>query len=117
MFMHGHFHSDPHPGNVLLLDDGSLGLIDFGSTGRLDPRQRTALIEMTAAAMRGDSAGLLDAVEHIASMGPDAAMACSSAPSSGSSPTTFVRAPRSASRPSMIFSRCSQRSTSSCRAS
>ncbi len=52
MFSHGHYHSDPHPGNVLMLADGSLGLIDFGSTGRLDPRQRTALLEMTAAVMR-----------------------------------------------------------------
>jgi ubiquinone biosynthesis protein len=32
----GVFHADPHPGNILLLDDGRLGLIDFGSVGRLD---------------------------------------------------------------------------------
>jgi ubiquinone biosynthesis protein len=30
------FHGDPHPGNVMLLDDGSLGLVDFGITGWLD---------------------------------------------------------------------------------
>jgi ubiquinone biosynthesis protein len=71
MLTHGHFHADPHPGNVLLLDDGTLGLIDFGSTGRLDPRQRTAILEMTVAAMRGDSAALLDAVEQVAVIGRD----------------------------------------------
>jgi ubiquinone biosynthesis protein len=69
MLSHGHFHADPHPGNVLLLDDGALGLIDFGSTGRLDPRQRTALLEMTMAAMRGDGAGLRDAIEQVAIVG------------------------------------------------
>lgn len=36
MVVDGHFHADPHPGNVMVLDDGSLGLIDFGATGRLD---------------------------------------------------------------------------------
>ena len=34
----GIFHADPHPGNILLLDDGRLGLIDFGAVGRLDSR-------------------------------------------------------------------------------
>jgi ubiquinone biosynthesis protein len=72
MFSHGHYHSDPHPGNVLILADGTLGLIDFGSTGRLDPRQRTALLEMTAAVMRSDSASLLDAIEEVAHVGSNA---------------------------------------------
>ena len=42
------FHGDPHPGNVLLLDDGTLGLIDFGMTGRLDSFGRAFVIEMLA---------------------------------------------------------------------
>ena len=71
MLSHGHFHADAHPGNVLLLDDGTLGLIDFGATGRLDARQRTALLEMTLSARRGDSAGLRDAIEQVAIIGSD----------------------------------------------
>jgi ubiquinone biosynthesis protein len=39
----GTFHADPHPGNVLVLRDGKLALIDFGSVGRLDPLQQAAL--------------------------------------------------------------------------
>ena len=27
------FNGDPHPGNILLLNDGKLGLIDFGQVG------------------------------------------------------------------------------------
>ncbi|MBN1296641.1 AarF/ABC1/UbiB kinase family protein [bacterium] len=34
----GLFHADPHPGNVLALPDGRIGLIDFGMIGRLDPQ-------------------------------------------------------------------------------
>nr|UUG66745.1 Cmx21 [Streptomyces sp.] len=58
----GVFHADPHPGNVLLLDDGRIGLLDFGSVGRIDPSVRHALQEMLVAVDRGDRAGLHDAL-------------------------------------------------------
>jgi ubiquinone biosynthesis protein len=32
------FHGDLHPGNIILLRDNNLALIDFGNVGRLDPR-------------------------------------------------------------------------------
>jgi ubiquinone biosynthesis protein len=35
IFRHAFFHGDPHPANILHLDDGRLGLIDFGLAGRL----------------------------------------------------------------------------------
>jgi len=31
-------HADPHPGNFVILDDGRLGVLDFGATKRLTPR-------------------------------------------------------------------------------
>lgn len=40
IFEDGFFNGDPHAGNVLLLDDGRLGLIDWGQVGRLSPEQR-----------------------------------------------------------------------------
>ncbi|MBY8847697.1 ABC1 kinase family protein [Saccharothrix longispora] len=58
----GVFHADPHPGNVLLLRDGRLGLLDFGSVGRLDAQLRTALGALLLAADRGDPAALRDAL-------------------------------------------------------
>ena len=33
---YGFFHGDPHPGNILLIKEDVLGLIDFGIVGRLD---------------------------------------------------------------------------------
>lgn len=31
----GFFHADPHPGNVFVLEDGRIGLVDFGMVGRI----------------------------------------------------------------------------------
>ena len=58
----GVFHADPHPGNVLLLTDGRLALLDFGSVGRLDSQQRSALQDLLLALGRGDPAALRDAL-------------------------------------------------------
>lgn len=35
LFEDGFFHADPHPGNIFVLSDGRLGLVDFGIVGRL----------------------------------------------------------------------------------
>ena len=35
LFEDGFFNGDPHPGNIMLLDDGRLGLIDWGQVKRL----------------------------------------------------------------------------------
>jgi ubiquinone biosynthesis protein len=58
----GVFHADPHPGNVLLLADGRLALLDFGSVGRLDAQQRAALQDLVLALGHGDPAALRDAL-------------------------------------------------------
>src|SRR6185369_2910034 len=54
--MDGFFHCDPHPGNVLLLDDGRLGLLDFGQMAVLDGRlqENLLLFLLYLAQNRGD---------------------------------------------------------------
>jgi ubiquinone biosynthesis protein len=64
----GLFHADPHPGNVFALPDGSLGLIDFGAVGRLDPIQQSAMVDVMVALSRRDVSLLRDAVERIAEL-------------------------------------------------
>ncbi|MET0143860.1 MAG: AarF/UbiB family protein [Ilumatobacteraceae bacterium] len=64
----GFFHADPHPGNVFALPDGSLGLIDFGAVGRLDPIQQSAIIDMMVALAHRDVSLLRDGVERVAEL-------------------------------------------------
>ena len=61
----GVFHADPHPGNVFLLGDGNLGLLDFGSVGRIDARMRSALQRLLLAVDRGDPMALTDTLLEI----------------------------------------------------
>ncbi|MGE5333964.1 MAG: ABC1 kinase family protein, partial [Nitrososphaerota archaeon] len=58
----GTFHADPHPGNVMILRDGNLALIDFGSVGRLDPLQQAAIKRMLVAMDRRNATLLTDAL-------------------------------------------------------
>ena len=58
----GVFHADPHPGNIMLLTDGRLAMLDFGSVGRLDAQQRFALQALLLSLGRGDPAALRDAL-------------------------------------------------------
>jgi ubiquinone biosynthesis protein len=63
----GVFHADPHPGNVMLLADDRLALLDFGSVGRLDAQLRSGLQNLLLAIGRGDPAALRDALLDLVS--------------------------------------------------
>lgn len=66
----GTFHADPHPGNVLVLRSGQLGLLDFGSVGRIDPLQQAALRGILGAMQRRDAAELRIALLELAAETP-----------------------------------------------
>jgi ubiquinone biosynthesis protein len=65
VMLSGVFHADPHPGNVLVLADGRLGLLDFGSVGRLDGSVRAALQRLLLAMDRGDPLAASDALLEV----------------------------------------------------
>lgn len=64
-FEHGMFYADPHPGNLLLEDDGSLAVIDFGKIGRLTPAARRRAAVLFLAIARSDGQRLTDSLIQI----------------------------------------------------
>lgn len=56
IFLDGVFHADLHGGNVLLLADGRLALLDLGAVGRMDRGTRAALVSLLLAVERQDGA-------------------------------------------------------------
>ncbi|NJC88661.1 MAG: AarF/ABC1/UbiB kinase family protein [Desulfuromonas sp.] len=51
---HGVFHGDPHPGNIFVLPDHVLCLLDYGIVGRLSPELKLQLIELLEALLQRD---------------------------------------------------------------
>lgn len=49
MLVLGCFNGDPHPGNLLILNDGKLGLIDFGQTKRITNEERLGVARVVEA--------------------------------------------------------------------
>uniref|UniRef100_A0A7S1DQW9 ABC1 atypical kinase-like domain-containing protein n=1 Tax=Hemiselmis andersenii TaxID=464988 RepID=A0A7S1DQW9_HEMAN len=49
----GCFNGDPHPGNILLMPDGRLGLIDYGSCVNMDNETRVKLARLIVALAKG----------------------------------------------------------------
>lgn len=46
VYVHGFFHADMHPGNLFLLKNGDIGVVDFGIMGRIDKKTRIAVAEI-----------------------------------------------------------------------
>jgi ubiquinone biosynthesis protein len=61
----GFFHADPHPGNVLLTDDGRLALLDLGMVARVSPEMQDSLVKLLLAVSEGhgrDAASVATAI-------------------------------------------------------
>ena len=66
IFEEGLFHADPHPGNIFVLPDGRLSLLDFGMTGNLDEPMRDSLILLLEAVVKGDAKAATEAYLEMA---------------------------------------------------
>ncbi|GAA3541145.1 AarF/UbiB family protein [Aeromicrobium flavum] len=62
----GLIHADPHPGNLLLTDDGRLALLDLGMTAAVPPRIQHDIIKLLLSISDGDGE---ETADILASMG------------------------------------------------
>jgi ubiquinone biosynthesis protein len=56
----GFFHADPHPGNMLIMEGGVIGMLDFGTMGRIEKSERVALARLFIVAVQMDVDGIVD---------------------------------------------------------
>lgn len=63
VFVQNLFHADPHPGNVVVGEDGRVTYLDFGTVGRLDAKARKGLLLLLRAILE-DDAGVAVARRH-----------------------------------------------------
>lgn len=54
VYNHGFFHADMHPGNLFLLRNGDIGVVDFGIMGKIDKKTRIAIAEILIGFLQRD---------------------------------------------------------------
>lgn len=74
-FMHqilgdGFFHADPHPGNLIIMQDGHLALLDFGMVGRLSPEFRGKVIRLIHNLIERDTERIAEVILTMAVISP-----------------------------------------------
>ncbi|RME97789.1 MAG: AarF/ABC1/UbiB kinase family protein [Bacteroidetes bacterium] len=66
----GFYHADPHPGNILVQEDGTLVLLDFGAVAKLPPNMRRGIGELIDAAVRNDTPAMVEVCRSIGFIAP-----------------------------------------------
>ncbi|GBE31883.1 putative protein kinase UbiB [bacterium BMS3Bbin05] len=60
MLEDGFFHADPHPGNIFVMPEGSIGLVDFGIVGWLSPEIMESIAGALVALVKKDFDELIE---------------------------------------------------------
>lgn len=65
VFKDGFYHADPHPGNILVQEDGTIVLLDFGAVATLRPEIRTGFLELLEGAAKNDTDKIINAFKML----------------------------------------------------
>jgi ubiquinone biosynthesis protein len=71
IFRDGFYHADPHPGNLMMLPGGVIGVIDCGMVGRLDETMRQEVETLLLSIINKDAVELTDSVMRLGSVPAD----------------------------------------------
>ena len=70
IFLHGFYHGDPHPGNLVVMQGGTIGLLDFGMVGRLDESLRESIEDLLISIVSQDAQRLTSIVMRLGAAPP-----------------------------------------------
>lgn len=68
----GEFHADPHAGNMMIQEDGTIVLLDFGMVGSITPAQTRSIIKAIQGILLENDDQILDALEELNFLLPNA---------------------------------------------
>jgi ubiquinone biosynthesis protein len=71
IFRDAFYHADPHPGNLMLLPGGVVGVLDCGMVGRLDEELAEAIEDMLMAVVNPTSTDLAEVLLRLGSAPPN----------------------------------------------
>lgn len=58
----GFFHGDPHPGNIMVLEDGTIAFLDFGMVGSLSPERKRQFSKMLLGIVYKNSRMIIESI-------------------------------------------------------
>jgi ubiquinone biosynthesis protein len=65
LFKDGFYHADPHPGNILVQQDGTMVLLDFGAVAAINPNLLAGIPQLIEAAVRNDTTAMVTALNSM----------------------------------------------------
>ncbi len=71
IFRDGFYHADPHPGNLMMLPGGVVGVLDCGMVGRFDETMREEVESLLLSIINKDALELTDTVMRLGAVPPD----------------------------------------------
>jgi ubiquinone biosynthesis protein len=71
VFVHGFFQGDPHPGNILVLPEHRIGILDFGMFGSLSPDRRDLLGDLLVSLVERDISFMIRTLERLRALPED----------------------------------------------
>jgi predicted unusual protein kinase regulating ubiquinone biosynthesis (AarF/ABC1/UbiB family) len=65
IFVDGVYHADPHPGNILVREDGSIVFVDFGAVGELSRDMKEGIPQFLEGVIKRDASRITDALRRM----------------------------------------------------
>lgn len=71
MMVDGFLHADPHPGNILVQDDGTIIILDWGMVVEVPRWTRESILNVALAVGREDLDGIINGMYQLGTISPD----------------------------------------------
>ncbi len=65
VFKDGFYHADPHPGNILVKENGTITLIDFGAVAYLGQKLQKGIPQLIEAAIKNDTEQVIETMRYM----------------------------------------------------